>query len=520
MYWTEALLSVEPAVLARQRRFLAWLWLPAIALSAAVTFLLPWNMDEFVMYHALACWQESQRINTFNESCFWYQTNIGPWSYYRSYAYIGVASSILLAPFHFFAPYFWTQYVIGFVLLVSISLGLVKSFRLSWRYSPLVMLVFPLVFGVLHDSGPSRLSLLVIAWTPAMATKFLGTARRSRLWLIPLLISWVVAIEDKPFFGFLLPGLALFTYAAMSLSVVNFHDLRKQRLATIFGCMFLLPVVTLLAQRSHGTTYLQFLMSGGISDGFLNRLRDSANALLFTLDWPYSTHRVVSAGLSQVFSHDGMLLGDAFTWFNLFGLSTLLIWCGAKLISDPDVPRVSALAILLAWFTFNLGSVIAGGWALHHYVFALLPIGASLALVARRSVFNLRFIGTSLMLLSSSAFAAVLLSGAERETGNRIRHIVREASGLGGEGYIINCGNWGCYYPMSLLNQNDVGVTFADTKERTVDLADTAAKLGKAVIHVCLNCGKEQVEELYPGRTVLPFSSIGESWSAFVVSVS
>jgi hypothetical protein len=283
--------------------------------------------------------------------------------------------------------------------------------------------------------------------------------------------------------------------------------------------MFLLPVVTLLAQRSHGTTYLQFLMSGGISDGFLNRLRDSANALIFTLDWPYSTHRVVSAGVKQVLTRDEILWGDTFILLNVLGISTFLVWCWSKLISGVDIPRVFVFAIFLAWLMFNLGSLMAGGWALHHYVFALLPIGAGLALVARQSMFNLRIISASLMLLSSVAFAAVLFSGAETEAGDRLRHIVREASGLGGAGYIINCGNWGCYYPMSLLNQNDVGVTFADTKERTGDLADTAAKLGKSVIHVCQGCDREQVEEFYPGRAVLPFSSIGESWSAFVVAV-
>ena len=84
----------------------------AIVLTAAIA-LLPWHMDEYVMFHSLACWDPLQSLNTYREPCPGNPTQLGILNYHRSYAYIGVASSLLFAPLHYLFPSLATNSLAG-----------------------------------------------------------------------------------------------------------------------------------------------------------------------------------------------------------------------------------------------------------------------------------------------------------------------------------------------------------------------------------------------------------------------
>jgi hypothetical protein len=75
------------------------LWAGAVLCAVLVCTTIPWNMDEFIMYHVLACWEPSQQLNVYRGSCIGHPTQLGPIDFQRSYAYIGITSSLLLAPF-------------------------------------------------------------------------------------------------------------------------------------------------------------------------------------------------------------------------------------------------------------------------------------------------------------------------------------------------------------------------------------------------------------------------------------
>jgi hypothetical protein len=59
------------------------------------------------------------------------------------------------------------------------------------------------VFTMLHDAGPVRVGLLVMAWTPIIVTSQHLKAKP-------------VAAEDKPFFVYLVPSIALLSVASLS----------------------------------------------------------------------------------------------------------------------------------------------------------------------------------------------------------------------------------------------------------------------------------------------------------------
>jgi len=74
----------------------------SIAGYLAAIVLLPWQMDEYIMFHQLACWDPTQAINTFEYSCFKPELLIKlpiSISYYRSFGYGGITSSLIQSPF-------------------------------------------------------------------------------------------------------------------------------------------------------------------------------------------------------------------------------------------------------------------------------------------------------------------------------------------------------------------------------------------------------------------------------------
>ena len=91
-----------------------------------VMLTVPWHMDEFVQYHALACTQPSQQLNRYRDSCFWYPTQLGGWTFQRAYEYIGITSSVLLWPLFTVMNVMLAHYVEGVVGLLVVVVAQAK----------------------------------------------------------------------------------------------------------------------------------------------------------------------------------------------------------------------------------------------------------------------------------------------------------------------------------------------------------------------------------------------------------
>src|SRR4029453_6454470 len=132
-------------------------------------------MDGFVQYHVLPCAQPSQRLNVYRDSCFAYPTQLGGWRFQRAFPYIGITSSLLFWPFFTVTHSMLAHYVAGVLGLILVAMGIASSLNLAGNALPTLLLFFPLTFAVLHDAGPVRVGLVVLAWTPVVIRRFATT---------------------------------------------------------------------------------------------------------------------------------------------------------------------------------------------------------------------------------------------------------------------------------------------------------------------------------------------------------
>ena len=184
----------------------------AVTLPALIfIYMSPWHMDEFVMFHRYACGQPAQTLYA-----GWPGSNCDdqdlPFSilgltYNRSYPYIGILSSIIIAPIASIYDSPNASILFGLIVLVLFGLLIAKAARLPGQYSLLSFLFFPVSYSILHDSGPIRLSILAIPIL-LIASRYLHAHLKLRslvAGVLPIVVC-LLALEDKPFFAYLLPG--------------------------------------------------------------------------------------------------------------------------------------------------------------------------------------------------------------------------------------------------------------------------------------------------------------------------
>ena len=289
------------------------LWTGAVLSVLLVVTTIPWNMDEFIMYHVLACWEPSQQLNVYRDSCIAHPTQLGPIEFQRAYEYIGITSSLLLAPVHALSQSIWTPYAVGALALVATVWGLVKSFMLPRRIMPVMLLFFPLVFTMLHDAGPVRVGLLVLAWTPIVTAQYLKAERSRIMWLALLVVMWAVAVEDKPFFLYLISGIALLSIASLSSKGLLSRAWRSWKLLVILFGVSGSFGISLLAvmQQGNGMSYLRYLIRVSPDHSTTSMSSNAVTGLFFMGDWPYYAHRVSDyPRLGNLGLHDPWLLGQ------------------------------------------------------------------------------------------------------------------------------------------------------------------------------------------------------------------
>ena len=97
---------------------------------------IPQHMDEYIMYHSLACSKDNQVLSIYRDGCNLYPVVLGTLKYNLSFIYLGISSSLLLAPFQALFDNIWTQYYVGILSLFTIAFGTAKSFKIKLKYLP------------------------------------------------------------------------------------------------------------------------------------------------------------------------------------------------------------------------------------------------------------------------------------------------------------------------------------------------------------------------------------------------
>jgi hypothetical protein len=514
------------------------LWAGAVLCVVLVCTTIPWNMDEFIMYHVLACWEPSQQLNVYRDSCTWYPTRLGPIEFQRSYEYVGITSSLLLAPFHALSKSIWTPYAVGALALVASVWGLVKCFMLPRCIMPALVLFLPLVFTMLHDSGPVRVGLLVMAWSPIVAVQYLEAKRSRIIWLVLLMLMWAIAVEDKPFFVYLMPGITLLSIASLSSRELLGQAGRSWKLLLIlFGGAAAFDILLLAAMRANGMPYLRYLASMSPGRSIDSWISSAISGLFFIGDWPYYASRVSdysSLGkldaiglIGQV--ADKLPLGwstQAVVALTLTVLVVLLVigfyaWAILRLVKYPErTTRRTALLLFLTAGVLWVGTVVAGGWAGHHFVYAQIPLLVLVAYAFAQLNEGYVRLAAAFGGLTFLSLIAIWLVPTKPKASREITVAFDKALALADSDTIINCSSWGCYYTYSLLNERNIPVVFADDAQWTQRLQDFARGQHKRIIHLCMACDLSAVKDLYTESAVTQADAHTIIWSIFCVDPS
>jgi hypothetical protein len=514
------------------------LWTLGLLVIVLVVLTVPWHMDEFVQYHALACTQPSQQLNRYRDSCFWYTTQLGGWTFQRAYQYIGITSSVLLWPLFTVMNPMLAHYVEGIVGLLVVAAGIASSLNLDKRALPALLLFFPLTFAIVRGAGPVLVGLVVLAWTPVILRRFATTDRppAKAAWAAALIAMWVIATEDKPFFAYLMPGIVLWSLAGLAAHGV----LPRTRTGWIsvlglFAMAGGFAFALLLLTRVEGDSYLTYLIQSSQTLPPRSAAQICLSAILFTLDWPFYAHRVSlysalgGAAYPWPWRRLAGVLPLGFTWQAMvaLGLTLLVIagqavayvWALVRLGRDPAPRnRVTAGLLLGAAVVLAAATVSAHGWANHHFIYMQVPLLGLLALAVSGQRRGLLVLGSVFAAAAVASLAAIALVPRPRNASPEIPVVFQAALAAADRETVINCASWGCYYTYSLLNVDDVPVVYAGIPRHTGLLATDMRSQGRRILHLCYDCNAESVQQLYPQAGVAQVSTGTKVWKLFRVN--
>ena len=179
---------------------------------------MPPNMDEFNHPYRLACSYPYAHLNTnppFLIGCNSYWIDYGLFAYQRGFMYIGLTSSILYFPLWWLWRSPYSYLLMGALFLLAFSWLMVRALGLNRKYALVALSYFPIAYSFIHDTGPLRLSLLSYPLLVLMLFRLLDHRNMLHkvVYAVGCALLMVVCVEDKPFYVFLLPSVAIFAVA-------------------------------------------------------------------------------------------------------------------------------------------------------------------------------------------------------------------------------------------------------------------------------------------------------------------
>ena len=214
------------------------------------------SMDVFGNYHAIACaWFPNAHFNNMGIPCDGRLDLVFPGGFHwpRSYAYVGAADSLYYFPFYLLYPQPISAAIAGLVLLVASFFAAKKFFHC--RYEPLLVIVFGnfyVLYQFTYDAGVVGLQILAFFTIPLLVRKALATpgAVAGMCWGIAAGLAAFIAFEAKPIFVYLLPALALVTFAGVEPPLQTLPSLHQAVRRLLPGGMLALILALLLLSAS------------------------------------------------------------------------------------------------------------------------------------------------------------------------------------------------------------------------------------------------------------------------------
>ena len=412
----------------------------------SITFLvlrIPTNMDEFLAFHAYSCSNEAQSINFGNFSCPGIETNLGFMKYYRSYDYIGISSSIAIGIFNLFFPAQLSYYIYGFLSLILFIKGIQKSFEIENRSLFLFLISPTLLYPIIHDTGPVRLSLIAFSWGPYLlkrvseATDWLHTCIFSML----TVFLFLIAIEDKPFFLFLIPSIYLLSGKGLS-------SLKSIKKIIVVITTVLMSTLYLNFAKTGVLSYLEILEKNHTTLGIRRGL---IGGVLYAISPPYQFNRIYENDW-LIYKNFNDIRSD-FLYFSLVLISSFLFLF--ILLTSRRMKASKEIFYLLSVYLIMIVSISAsGGWANHHFIYSNIVL---FIIIAKYFSIDAK------LLLKFTIFSIICMLSlsnltTQSDVSREIDILTNRAIMNSNKGDVIAFLDWGGYSKYSYLNLRDVSI--------------------------------------------------------------
>jgi len=483
-----------------------------------VILAVPINVDESIQYHPIACSAyENAKYHTFWNACdgSTYLSFVGihvP----RAYGYIGALSSYLYWPFFKLYPSILTQRVLGVCFLIGF-LSLVSALEREARFSVLVIfgLSFPLVYQLIADTGPVRFGLTMMAFTPWSAKLILRTTYRAvrALLNVVLAVLLFLAVEDKPFFLYLIPSVAALTLAytcdrnGTVLEDIR-HLLRRTWMCIAVFCGLLL-MYFFGAHTSSGDSYIVTLVQSvkptPVSSVFINIVSYMTNLSKFAnMVYEARQFRLPNVTLSLMI----------WTWGSVF--------IARALMTAPVIRR--KLLLTMAAFTLSILSMLVtrNAWAGHHFIYcfvlALLVVCQAMSCIEKnRALFIAAYAFVGVALATELPYLQPSLTSSWGRY--RVFDYLKRSDVA--TNYVIAHLSLGTYYVASLYGnetQLSVQIDRLDVSTAT-QLMSLSERLQRKILCVCrgAGCDADVLSRQFLGRVLFKEAVLSDGdWRVYL----
>lgn len=314
-------------------------------------------------------------------------------------------------------------------------------------------------------------------------------------WVALLAALWGLAAEDKPFFAYLMPGIAVFSLAAIvRLGCAPRRRGDWLRLAIAVGVSAAVAIGLLAALRVSSGSYLLFLSNETPGQDQSTLAPGALSGLFLLTDWAFSGHRItynLLNNVSGVSLLEGIanrlpdlrsprwIAGSVFTALSIVAPVGLLILA----LRRRKRMNLGVLLSLIASVLLFTGAMLPGGWVMHHYLFAQVPLAAEGAMILTsedgRAALLLLFGG------SLAGLLAIIAIPQQPYAGYEVARAMNVALTQTDEDTIINCSDWRCYFPGSFTARDHIPVVFANTPDFAEQLERHVIRDGGRLLHVC-----------------------------------
>ena len=189
-------------------------------MTTMIITVVPIQVDESIQYHVIACdFYKNAKYHTFWNPCDG-PTNLNLLGNQlkRAYHYVGGFSSYFYYPFFRLYPSILTQRLVGVFFLIAI-VGTLTVLESENKLTVVVLfgLSFPLIYQLANDTGPVRYGLFIGTFTPWFVKRLIRLKRKSVKALLSIILGFLLflAVEDKPFFIYLLPSAVSYTHLTL-----------------------------------------------------------------------------------------------------------------------------------------------------------------------------------------------------------------------------------------------------------------------------------------------------------------